>query len=726
MGGRVTAGIRNRALASGLSRSVTGLAARIARDAAADQNRLALWIPVLFGAGIVFYFSLHAEPGPWVGPAAALAATLGFVLAGRSAVFRYMTMGMLIAALGFAAAQWRTAQTAAPIIERKTPPVSVEGRVLSVELRADGSRRVLIAPNAIRGRMDSALPERVRVTMRGAEPVLAPGDRIRVRAVLMPPPAPATPGAFDYARAAWFERLGGVGYGLGAPERLAPDRDPSISTRIATLRASLSQRIREALPGPAGAFATAVMTGDRSGIAEEDWAAMRSSGLAHLLAISGLHMTAIAALIFFVVRAGLALAEPVALTRPVKKWAAAAAIVGGFAYLVLSGASISTQRAFVMILIAMIAVIADRPVLSLRTVAVAALAVMVMAPESVTQAGFQMSFAAVTALIAVFETWQRLRPPWLTRHYSILGRIVSWLAGIAVTTLIAGLATGLFAAFHFNRFGNFGLIANLLAVPVFTGLVMPPALAGFILMPLGLEAWPLWLMGRGIEGVLAIAHWVADWPGAVSHIRAMPPAALGLAVLGGLWLCIWTKGWRFAGLGAVALAFVLMLTARPPDILIDRDADLVAVRDGAGRLTVPFANRARFAGDVWLRRDGQEGRLREYAARADDRPGPDLAPGLWRCDAHGCAVRLADGRLLGFVRTAQGVAEDCALVDILVSAEPVRGPCPRPAVVIDRFDVWRNGAYAIWLNGTEIRVRSARQARGERPWVLPRLDQDRR
>ncbi len=709
--------------------------ALVAKTFQDERAQWPLWWPVIFGTGIGLYFALPVEPPLWLAGLAALIAWMAYMVTPSGLGLRIGAAGLLILALGFAGACLRTAQVAEPVLAKRTRSVTVTGWLERVELRDNGSQRLLIRVERIDGIDQADTPYRVRVSVRQKTTVSAPGAAIRVRAVLQPPPGPAAPGAFDFARQAWFQRLGAVGYAVAAPEETRGAPLNTVAARIGRFRQTLSLTVREALPGREGAIAAAVITGDRAGIAQEDWTALRDAGLAHLLAISGLHMTAIAFLVFGVVRAGLALVESIALTRPVKKWAAVATIMGAACYLIISGASVSTQRAFIMVLIAMGAILFDRPAISLRTVAVAALVILVLKPESLVHAGFQMSFGAVTALISVYEMLRQgpLRgwwegngvPPGLAR------RMAMGLVGVAVTTLIASLATAPFAAFHFNRMGQLDVLANLVAVPLFSFLVMPMALATLLAMPLGLEAWPLWIMGQGIQLILTVAHDVAAWPVAARTVAAWPWGALVLMVMGGLWLMLWRKPWRFAGLVPMIMGLIIAVAARPPDLLVDRRGKLVAIRDEGGGLMLSHGRRERFSAQVWLRRDGDGRTPRAAAARTSISPdetskglsrwdGPQEGTGGWQCDDLGCVQPAALFGRVALGHDDASVAEDCAKADILIHRTPIRGDCPNPRLIVDIFDLAFGGPVALWRDEDGFTLRTARHIRGERPWVQPR------
>ena len=404
---------------------------------------------------------------------------------------------------------------------------------------------------------------------------------------------------------------------------------------------------------------------------------MRTSGLAHLLAISGLHIGLVAGIIFVVVRLGLAAIEPLALRYPIKKWAAATALLGSLCYLFLSGASIPTQRAFMMTSLVLLAVLLDRTSLSMRLIALAAFLLLVLRPESLMGPSFQMSFAAAVALVVAYEY---LRAPLarLASGASFKLRPLLYLVGIAVTTIIAGGATAPFAIYHFNRFAEYGLLANLAAVPLIGLWVMPWGLLALLLMPFGLEELALEPMGLGLQAIDWIAASVAALPGSVIHAGAMPPLALAMIALGGVWLCIWRRPWRLAGFSLVVPGLVLMLTHRSPDILIDGDGRLMATRSESGEMWFSSLSRARFAREIWLRRAGQEetsvGPWREGAP----------APAGMRCDSLGC-VQEIDGQKIAFVRDARALPENCAEANLVISLVPVTTPCSAPDAVIDRF-----------------------------------------
>lgn len=679
----------------------------------AERERWVLWLPVAVGTGVGVYFGLPVEPPVWLGAGLFLPILAAvFLWRRRSPALMAVLIGLAALALGFTAAQLRTLSVAAPVLAERMRPVAVSGRVLGVEPHGAGQRMVLDRvrlPDVAAGETPQKV--RIRISAKGVQ--VHPGERIRVRAVLSPPPPPVAPGAFDFQRQSYFRGLGAVGFAYGKPEILETgETDGRIwSLAVTGLRQAIGERVMARLPGPEGTVARALMTGERGAIPERILEAMRDSGMAHLLAISGLHIGLVAGILFVGLRALLALIPPLALRYPIKKIAAGVGIAGALAYALIAGAPIPTQRAFLMIGLVLLAVLLDRRGLGIRTVAWAALIILLWRPESLLGASFQLSFAAVTALVAIYEQIGGFRAAGFSRRRGLGRRIALYPGGVALSTLIAGSVTAPFAIYHFNRLAVFGLAANLGAVPVTALWIMPWAVLAFLLTPFGLEGLALTPMGWGIDLVIAIAETVSSWPGAVTLLPAMPLWGLVCAVSGGLWLLLWRRNWRYIGLLPLAGGMAALALVTPPDILVDDRGELLAVRMADGDLAVSTLRSGRFDREIWLRRAGQGGRPAKWPGEGES------ADGRLACDRLGCIYR-ADGRTVALVRATGALAEDCRVADVVVAAVPVRKPCPSADVVIDRFDVWRNGAHALWLTGEETRVESVNQTRGHRPWVL--------
>jgi competence protein ComEC len=685
--------------------------ARLAAMFTRERDRWTLWLAVAFGGGIALYFALPDEPAPWLGAIVAMAGLIGAAGLRRRPALMLLALALAGAALGLAWSGYRTALIAAPVIGERLGPVGLSGRVVAATPRKAGYR-LLLADIESDAFSAATRPMRVRLTVRGRAGNAAlerprPGDRVRLRAILMPPPRPAMPGAFDFARRAYFQQLGAVGIVLGRPaiERLAAA--DTAATWLARFRDTTTRRILAAVDGTAGAIAAALMTGERGAIPDDVLAAMRDSGLAHLLAISGLHIGLVTGIVFFVLRFALAAIEPLALRFAIKKWAAVGAIFGGFFYLLLSGATVPTQRAFLMTLAVMIAILCDRAPISMRLVAWAAVLVLVLAPEAIFGASFQLSFAAVAALVAVYETMA----PRLAR----LGgagtgrRLGRYLLAVLLTTAVAGLATLPFAVYHFNRVALYGIVANLAAVPLTGFWIMPWAMLGFVLMPFGLEGWALTPMGWGIDALVGVARRVAGWPGAVALLPAMSGIGLALVAFGGLWLCLWRERWRYLGAPLVIAGLASVMATRPPDLVIDEGGRMYAARLADGELAISSRRKPGFVARTWLRRAGL------------DQPAPwprkGLGPrGPLACDRLGCIYRRA-GQSVALIASDAAREEDCRRATVLVSRYRIaRRACPGVAAIIDGPALRVGGAHALWLDAGGIRIERVEDRRGRRPW----------
>ncbi|SEA46586.1 ComEC/Rec2 family competence protein [Rubrimonas cliftonensis] len=588
---------------------------------AQERRRAPLWTPVLFGLGVQSYVLAPAEPS-LVALFAALAGAAALLVAARSGGEARLAGAVALACLlaGFGWAGLRAHAVAAPVLFAEHEGL-VEGRVEALSQSAAGRPRITFGDLRIWGLAPAETPARVRVTLLSetAADGVSPGDRVSVLALLRPPGGPVEPGAFDFARAAWFERLGGVGVARGRLARLpdapAAGQLAALGEALSQARARLGDGLRARLPGEAGAFAAAIVTGDRAGLPVDALEALRDSGLAHLLAISGLHMAIVCGLVFGGVRLALAAsgaaAGPLAARVAARDVAAVAALAAALCYLLASGASVATQRAFVMAAVALSAVLAGRSAVTLRGLALAAWVVLLLAPETVLSVGFQMSFAATVALVAAYEAArERLTTRRRRGAAVVVGRYV---VGLVATSLIAGLATAPFAAFHFNRAATYGLLANLGGVPLMGLLVAPSLAAAALLAPLGWEEPALTAAGAGIEGILAVARWTASLEGAVRAVPAAPPSALWLTTAGGLWLCLWRSRLRLAGLPVLALAGAVWAAPAPRPPLIIAEDGSVAAMTAAGR-AVQQGRGGDFARATWLRRDG---------ALGDDAPGFD-------------------------------------------------------------------------------------------------------
>ncbi|MEM9725504.1 MAG: ComEC/Rec2 family competence protein [Pseudomonadota bacterium] len=710
-------------------------ARRLNEVARAERGRIALWSPVAVAMGVAASFARSGDPTllDWALVAVLALASLAAwrVLAARGGAAamagRIAALAVALFALGMAAAESRIARVAAPIWSADAAGRGVHqlsGRVIAVLPGRDGAPRLRLDRIEIEG-FDGRVPARIDLRLAdaadGAEPLALVDRRIALSARLFAPPGPAEPGAFDFRRRAYFLGVGALGVQRdrgrpGGVRDLGPAAHygplDTLRGAVSRLRADIAQRARQAAPGVEGAVIAALLVGDRSGLPEPTVQDLRDANLGHLLAISGLHMALVSLTVFGALRLGLALPTPLPAQVSPKKVAAVLAILSGAAYLALAGGGTATERAFVMIAVAFGAVLVDRPAVTLRAVALAALILLLARPESLFDAGFQLSFAATTALVAVFEAsrgfWRRgERGDWRRRA-------ALWAAALLVSSFFAGLATAPFAALAFNRLTRYGLLANLAAVPAMGAWIMPSGVAALALYPLGFDTALYPVMAVGVSHVLWVAQMAASAPDAVLAVQAPgSPWVAPLLALGGLWLCLWRTSWiRALGVAPLAAALALWGQSDRPDLLIARDGRLLGLEIDAGRQFDRDPTRSAYAAELWLRRDG-DGRALQEIPRAAFRPvrGGRVAvgPAGWRI------ARLSSRRL-----TMADLARECRPGTLLVTPGLRRAEITVPLAAcasLTADEIRAGGGWAVWFAPGELRLRSARSVSPDRRWV---------
>lgn len=672
-----------------------------------QRGHLFAWLPVCLSLGIGAYFALPFEPDARI-YASALAVVFGAgaaLIALRNHEFGEqcapLLIGLMTIALGLLLAGYRAHAVNAPVMGfRYYGPV--EGRIIKIDRSGSDKIRLLLDQVRLERTGPDRTPARVRVSLHGTQGFFTPepGARIALTAHLGPPEGPVEPGGFDFERMAWFDRLGGVGYTRAPALLLAPSQGGR-SLWIARLRADFSAAIQAKMPGEEGAFAAAILTGDRSGMSAETQENLRASNLAHLLAISGLHMGLLTGLVFSALNfIFVFIPARYASNVPGRKLAAVGALMAGAFYLALSGGNVATERAFIMVAVMFTAVILGRRALTLRAVALAALIVLTLRPEVLTEPGFQMSFAATVALVAVFgeirvNSW-RFGPRWMAP-----------IATVVISSLVAGLATAPVAAAHFNRIADYGLIANLVSVPLMGLIVMPAALGAIILAPLGLSALGFAIMRPAIAWILGVAEWISSLEGALSFVPSPPALAMPLIAFGGIWLVLWQGKWlRMAGVSGLVAGFVLWAGADRPMVLISPDGGLVGLMTEQGRaLSKPKGSG--FAAREWLQNDGDGA----DQTRAATRGGFDGEKGHILFGVGVARFAHLSGR-----GARERVAQSCASAGHVFLSAKYEGARPKGCDLYDQVRLRETGSVAIYLEEGGAKIVTARDFSGARLW----------
>ncbi len=675
---------------------------------AAEAARMIIWSPLLLVLGIWIYFSLPAEPPRYSGLLLGIAC-LAVIL--RFPAHRF-AMALAILALGLAAAQFRTMTVATPLLRAYTPEVAVQGYVRDIDQKSQGHFTLTINVETADELPADERPIRSRIEIYTKDKAPALGDHVLVVAALAPLPRPSRPGGFDYGRQLYFQSIGAEGRSKGPIVLL--DNEVPISILpyrwFRELRLAMSSRIRQAIPGAIGTIADAMMTGERAAIPNAMIQSLQSSGLFHILSISGLHMSLVAGGAFWIVRALLALSTGLALHHPIKKWAAAVAVIVGAVYMLMADSGAATERSFIMIAVVFFAVMVDRPALSLNNLAVAAIIILLREPEQAMAASFQMSFMAVMGLAAFFAWWKpsALFEPTRTtqtRSSRIIRRTLTIIVASLATSLIAGTLSSIPAAHHFGRLAPYGIIANALALPVVSLIVMPMAMLSAALMPLGLEHVPLQIMGWGLQLVMTISNWVASWPGAREQWPHITATLAGLLSIGIGIFCLGKSRLRFMGIPITLLALVLFWPKpQQPSLLLEERASNAAIITENG-LVPADPTSASYAVKRWLGDLGEDISVADAATREG-----------WHCEAAICTTVL-EGLTVTYLRRESENTHTCPETDILLAQFPLHNKCRGIQLTLDRFDVWRNGAYEISVNELVAKAQSVKEARGNRPWA---------
>lgn len=674
-------------------------AATIITDALlAQRGHLIGWVPLCLACGIGWYFAIRAEPS-WFAVSLLMGFAFFCVVCARivHVAIRPVMLGLALIGAGFGVAKWRTEMVAAPVLSfRYYGPI--EGRIVGMDRSGSDAMRLTL-DHVFLGRLSpDKTPDRVRVSIHGSLPAvpIRPGQRIATTGHLSPPSGPAEPGGYDFQRHAWYLGLGAVGYTRNPVLRLAPSEGglPVFEARMA-----VSRGVQAALPGEVGAFAAAIMSGDRSGMSQDTLADLRASNLAHLLAISGLHMGLLTGFVFAVLRSVMVLIPGVGLRWPVKKIAAVGALIAAAGYLALSGGNVATERAFTMVAVMLVAILLGRPALTIRAVAIAAVIILVLQPEALAGPGFQMSFAATTALVFVFRhlrhvDWQHW-PRWARGAISVV-----------ISSFVAGLATAPIAAAHFNQIAHYGLIANLLSVPLMGVLVMPAAVLAACLAPFGLAWVGLAVMGWGLRWILYVADTVAAQDGAVGHVIAPQWFVLPVLAGGFLWLILWQGGRaRMAGLMVAGCGFVMWTQANRHSVLVADSGSMMGRMTDAGRaLSKPRGDG--FVTGVWMENDGAP--IAQDIAGARD----GIMRGVRRYE-----VELGAWRILQVSgKTALADLNGCDGADVLITNQT--DDVARPCEVFDIPRLRDTGALGFDLNEAgQLVITAAHAVVGDRPWT---------
>ncbi len=676
-----------------------------------------LFVPVLLGGGALLYFTAGFEPDWSALVLAAMIAAAGIRLGSSRPLASLVFWAGLLIVAGALAGKIETWRASTPMLGSAVT-TTVNGTIAALEHQEGDRARITIDITSTAKPKLRYAPQRVRLVLRKPPNALKPGMKIAGRARLLPHAGPVHPRGFDFAFHNYFRGIGAVGFFLGQP-RAWQDRARigglGLSTELERARGWLTARIKSRIDGPEGEIAAALITGAKAGIPEQVNETLRRTGLAHILSISGLHMALVAGTVMALLRFSFALFPEFASRHPVRKYAAAAALLTVFVYLFMSGAGIATQRSFLMLAVMLAALILDRPAITMRNLAIAAIIIILLQPHEVAGPSFQMSFAATAALVAVYTAWstRRSRSAAATAKVDVSsGQLALWgrqlrfyVTTLAVTSLVAGAATAIFSVWHFQRLAPLGLFANLAAMPVVSLLVMPSAVLGVMAIPLDLDGPAFAVMGTGICLVVTIADWFSQ-RSPIDAVGMIPLASLLLASAGLIVLTLPATALRLLGVPFLVTAIIFAITRPPPMVLVDEHAKMIAVRRADDGLSLNTGKPRKFVLKIWLKASAAiahfgparhgEARLTEATVAA--------GAGEFVCDRALCAVQLPNGAVVAHAKNAGDARQACRFARLIViqSATALPDICSTArvsnsskAIILTARDLARKGAAAV-------------------------------
>jgi competence protein ComEC len=671
----------------------------------AERENLLLWTPIIFSIGILTYFSLSFEPELSYVLLPLLVSMLALFILHKNKIVHRINIIIILVLLGFCAAKYRVYTVESPIFPYTQKFTFVKGVIEAIIPQEFGSK--VIIKDLKLWRIDrEKTPKKIRLNFRTKLNDAQVGDYIKVKAVLSSPPKPIIPGGYDFARKAYFQQIGATGFSVSEAIILKKaDHGGSIIGYIERIRMYILSGILNTLGKKEGGVVTALMIGEYASMDKLALNDMRVSGLAHLLSVSGMHLSLVAAIFFFGTRFLLNLIFAPTLRMDVKKIAAVTAIIGSFLYLLLTGVHIAATRAFIMTFVFLFAILVDRSPTPMRSIAFAAMAILLCCPEEIVYPSFQMSFSAVIALIAVFQLFSKYSINFLKKGFFI--RLLFYFISLCLSSLIAGLATAPFAAYHFNQFSNYGVLANLIAVPITSFMLMPLVVLTFLLFPFGIYQPVLKLISYGVGIIIDVAHYVANLPKSYFVVPHMPEVSILLITFGFLWFCIFTTRIRYIGAGIILCALPVIYLTKAPVAIIDGDSGKFVIMDNQrNQRNVVFSTgrTSRFKKNVWLNYLGKKDYIpmRKYKAKHN-----------FTCEDKICSLDV-EGRTI-LIDSNQKYNALSATVDLLVT--PYIQDTNERGQSINKADLEESGTHLIFVDKRGLKLQTVKNLRGERPWT---------
>jgi competence protein ComEC len=690
---------------------------KIIQNFVEEKENWILWLPAFLGFGMWSYFVISFEPN--------IKIVLTILLTSLSIVGIFyffiqnkkillLSTPIIALILGFFLANQFAIHTYTPRIEKLMDGVNVYGKVENIKFynKYGIEKRVIIKVFKIKGVTNP--PAKIRLNVRNNITNIKTGDIVRFRAKLIPLGSPVYPNSYDFSKRAYFDKIGATGQLVGWFE-VIKSGDYSFSEKVDNLQNKISDKILKTIDQPEAGVAIALLVGERGLIQQDKLEDMQYSGLAHLIAISGLHMVIVVLIFFGLTRFLLSRSQKITLNYDIKKTAAVMALIGGFAYLIITGMPISAKRAYVMIALMLTAIIIDRQPTAMRSLALAAIIILCFNPYIVTSPSFQMSFSAVVGLITGFGILKQYGINLFGRN--IFTKFLFYMISVLVGSIVAEIFISPISMYHFNNYTPYNMLANLVAMPLTSFFVMPMGIISFPAMALGIENLTLTPMSWGISWILEIAHKVVTMENSVFIIGQLPPTAMFLFTIGGMWLCFWKRAWRFFAIIPVAIGLAIVFTHELPDIIIDEKAKFFAVKDDDGKLYFSKQPRSNFKEEIIREKNGEkELRLAEDFPKWQEGRTRSLS-----CGKQYCVYRKGDKRIyfmnVGYRLDTLKFEEGSIIVDMSrygkIECKDIH--C-KGCKLITKKSLRNSGTKTILIKNNKFIIENAKDASRNRPW----------
>ncbi len=659
-----------------------------------------LWIPVLIAFGVIIFFAFPIDPNVFICLLCYCITCAISLLVRKMPFWHFLSVALMVFMAGFTTAAIRAELVRAPVLERQIDRAWIMGNVTEINT-TEGGLKIILEELYISGYNDK-LPYKIRVTIKKAAEKIEIGDRIGLFAGLMPPPPPSLPKGFDYQQYAYFKQIGAIGYAISKVRILDKGMHLSgVQQYFASLRQKVESRVFASMPPSEAAIAVGILVGDSSAINAEEYEAIRKSGLAHIIAISGMHIVVVVGLIFISVRFLLSRLSYLPLRIDIKKAAAIFAIFGSLFYLLIAGSPLSAQRAFIMSTIVLAAIILDRRANPMRSVALAATIILILTPEAILSASLQMSFAASIALVASFNLSSAFFN--ISSRRGIIPKALSYFATVTISTLVAGIATSPFIIYHFNQFSTYSVLSNLIAIPLADFIIMPAGMIAMLLMLLSLEGFALYPMQWGITAMLQVAQTVAALPNSSFYVPSISAIGLVFITFGGLILCLFTTRLRYIGLIPVCFGMLGILHYTKPDIIVSDNGKLFAVRDDIGTLAFSSKVSSRFQRMIWQQSTGENLILSIKDAYLND------------CSNSYCKIER-NGNTAVIVAAPHEPGLDCSDVHLFINLVNNSFICERAINNVNLSMLRQNGTHLVYLYNENVEIQTVSDFRKRRIW----------